>query len=179
MFTACKKGQQYWQPDITFKKLNIENSTADEKESFNLRKITDGPDWLVINFFAPGCAPCIEEIPDLKEFYKEIKDDPKIRFVAIGSILDAIEADPVVTATEAAEDVAGFVKEYELPYPVYLASTTNLKDFRVSGFPETYLLYKDTESKPPVYRIRRKFISTVDGKTMRSYLNLYTTDSNY
>ena len=30
--------------------------------------------WLVVNYWADGCPPCIKEMPELTNFYNEIKD---------------------------------------------------------------------------------------------------------
>ena len=38
----------------------------------NLSKLNGG--WVVINYWADWCAPCIKEIPELNDFAKENKD---------------------------------------------------------------------------------------------------------
>ena len=34
--------------------------------------------WLVLNFWATWCAPCIREMPELEAFYKKHKDDDAV-----------------------------------------------------------------------------------------------------
>lgn len=62
---------------------------------------------LVLAFWSPTCAPCVEELPDLVQLYRELS--PRgLELVAV-----AMPYDPPLA-------VQTFVREREVPYPVAL-----------------------------------------------------------
>jgi thiol-disulfide isomerase/thioredoxin len=61
---------------------------------------------LVINFWAPWCAPCLREVPDLIALQLEYGDQIQI----LGLALDSVE------------NIESFVDEYQMNYPSFLAS---------------------------------------------------------
>jgi thiol-disulfide isomerase/thioredoxin len=67
-------------------------------------------DWkqpvLVINFWAPWCAPCRQEIPDLIALQREYGE----RIQVLGLAFDSVE------------NIESFAEEYQMNYPSYLAN---------------------------------------------------------
>lgn len=81
--------------------------------------------WVVVNFWATWCAPCIKEIPEIAEFAKEHKD-----VVVVGVALD-IE--------EGVEKTKAFAKKVGHEYPLVLDEDSKAeKQFgKVRGLPVT------------------------------------------
>ncbi len=61
---------------------------------------------LVINFWAPWCVPCRQEVPDLISLQREYGD----RIQVLGLAFDSVE------------NIESFAKEYQMNYPSYLAN---------------------------------------------------------
>lgn len=61
---------------------------------------------LVVNFWAPWCAPCRREVPDLIALQQEYGD----RIQILGLALDSVE------------NIESFVDEYQMNYPSFLAN---------------------------------------------------------
>ncbi|QKT02754.1 TlpA family protein disulfide reductase [Ectothiorhodospiraceae bacterium 2226] len=82
--------------------------------------------WVVVNFWATWCPPCLKEIPELIRFH-ERRDDA----VVLGVNMEDIDADML----------AGFIDVHAISYPVLRmepASQTPLGP--VVGLPTTYLV---------------------------------------
>ena len=62
---------------------------------------------VLVNFWATSCPPCIEELPDLAQLYRELQPQG-LEIIAVSMAYDP----PIV--------VQDFVKRYNLPYPVSL-----------------------------------------------------------
>ena len=83
--------------------------------------------WVLVNFWATWCAPCLEEIPDLMALYKAHKDKD---LVVIGVALDY----------PSAKVVRDFVKEHAITYPIVLGDyKIASKIGKVEGLPTSYL----------------------------------------
>lgn len=82
---------------------------------------------ILMNFWATWCAPCRAEMPAMERLYQELKDD--------GFAIVA------VNFAETAEQVAPFVKELRLHFPVLLDQEGQVgRLYRVFSLPTTYLL---------------------------------------
>lgn len=94
--------------------------------------------WVLVNFWATWCPPCLREIPDLSELSRERND------IAIIGI--AMEYDD-------ARDVMAFVEKMAIPYPIVLGdreAAVQLED-DISMLPSTYLF--DPDGKPAARKI--------------------------
>jgi thiol-disulfide isomerase/thioredoxin len=81
--------------------------------------------WVLVNFWATWCPPCLKEIPDLISLYESRKD-----LMVIGVAID--EADPNL--------VLEFVKSMSISYPTVIGDrdiAAQIDD--ISLLPSTYL----------------------------------------
>jgi len=93
--------------------------------------------WVVINFWATWCPPCLEEIPDLISLYENRKD-----VMVIGVAMEF--SDP--------EIVMKFVKAMSISYPTILGSrqiASQLDD--ISMLPSTYFF--DPDGRPAARKL--------------------------
>ena len=99
-----------------------------------MRSIRSWPDdALVINFWATWCAPCLREIPLLKEFQEQHADQP-VRVIGI--------------AVDRMEPVQEFAREMEFNYPILVGETDGINAaaaFGVDFFALPFTVFTDTE----------------------------------
>ncbi len=82
--------------------------------------------WVLVNFWATWCPPCLEEIPDLVELH----EDKKSNVVVLGVAMDYRNG----------EDVKAFAESMMVSYPVILGSRKLAEQIGpVGGLPTTYL----------------------------------------
>ena len=80
--------------------------------------------WVVVNFWATWCAPCVKEIPDIALFAKEQGDKARV----LGIALDWDDEKQVKT----------FARKVGLTYPLVLGNDASEKAFgKLSGLPTT------------------------------------------
>lgn len=86
--------------------------------------------WVVVNFWATWCNPCLKEIPDLDAMDKSRED-----VVVIGLAYEEIER----------ADMEAFLKDHPMSYPIALIDVYNPPaDFDTPrGLPMTYLIAPD------------------------------------
>jgi thiol-disulfide isomerase/thioredoxin len=165
----CKAPTNYWNPEGSFPLLEKNGSASkDSATSFSMQTVDDQYDVLVINFFAPDCKPCIIEVPDLKKIYQNIQSKKNIKFVGIGSRLTSLSDENIVDASTIAPDIYKFTRAYKIDYPAYLATTQNLKSYGLTGFPETFVLYRNSDRK---WFVKRRFVGMITEKDINPFLN--------
>ena len=86
--------------------------------------------WVVVNYWATWCNPCLKEIPDLDAMDKARED-----VVVIGLAYEEIER----------ADMEAFLKQHTLSYPIALVDVYDPPaDFETpKGLPMTYLIAPD------------------------------------
>lgn len=153
----CTK-PQLAQPVLQYKSIEPENSQTPE---ININKLNAKIKTVVINFFAPDCPPCLEELPDMQKIYSlSKKENADFVFLAVGSSLEAI-ADETMSNLEIINGLKIFQKQYDIQYPIYFTSANELRKMGITGFPETFVLERAGAKKKPTWKLRRKFISVV------------------
>jgi len=81
---------------------------------------------VLINFWATWCPPCRAEIPALEQTHRQFDGD----VLVLG-----------VDVQENPEQVAEFIVEHDMTYPVVIDETAEVaKTYRVRAFPTSYLI---------------------------------------
>jgi len=108
--------------------------------------------WVVINYWATWCPPCLEEVPELVALYDDRKDHD---VMVIGIVFDY----------ETTEEVVRYVDDMLMSYPVVLGSdvlATQIGSAEV--LPTTF-----------IYNPEGKLVKTKRGVVTRSYLETLMT----
>jgi thiol-disulfide isomerase/thioredoxin len=102
--------------------------------------------WVVVNFWATWCNPCLKEIPDLDAFDKSRGDVD-----VIGMDYEEIER----------PDMEAFLKAHSFSYPIAIVDVyKGLPDFPIPrGLPMTYLIAPDG-------KVAKEFLGPVDMKEL-------------
>jgi thiol-disulfide isomerase/thioredoxin len=84
--------------------------------------------WVVVNYWATWCGPCLEEIPMLDEFHARHKDKD--------AIVLGVNAEDIDIA-----DLREFVDEHFITYPVLRGDTNDESPLGpIYGLPTTFLI---------------------------------------
>ena len=114
-------------PELTFE-------LRDTKGNIFTEKNTKGK-YLVINFWASWCTPCLKEIPAFVEFYKENSGHVEIL---------GLDFEPVNI-----EVINEFVERFSINYPIILYSHINDTEFNkfgeILGMPTTIIYSPEGE----------------------------------
>ncbi len=103
--------------------------------------------WLIINYWATWCPPCLEEVPELIALYDDRKDKD---VMVIGVVFDY----------ETIEEVKRYVDDMLMSYPIVLGNKAVAKQIgSAEVLPTTYL-----------YNPQGKLIKIKRGIVSRSYL---------
>ena len=83
--------------------------------------------WVLVNFWATWCAPCLEELPELAALHNAHKDSD---LIVIGIAMEY----------PSTKVVLGFLKTHPLPYPIVLGDYKIAKQIgAVQALPTSYL----------------------------------------
>jgi thiol-disulfide isomerase/thioredoxin len=104
--------------------------------------------WVVVNFWATWCTPCLKEIPEIDAFDRK-REDVEV----IGLAYEEIER----------PDMEAFLKEHPISYPISLVDVyKGLPDFPIPrGLPMTYVIAPDG-------KVAKQFLGPVDMSVLES-----------
>jgi thiol-disulfide isomerase/thioredoxin len=102
--------------------------------------------WVIVNYWATWCVPCIKEMPDISAFVKSRKD-----VAAIGLAFEDTDA----------HDIQAFLAKHPVAYPIAQVDVTAPpKDFdSPRGLPTTYLIAPDGH-------IAQRFVGPITGEAL-------------
>jgi thiol-disulfide isomerase/thioredoxin len=103
--------------------------------------------WVIVNYWATWCPPCLEEVPDLVALYDSRKNKDVIIF---GIAFDY----------QSAKEVANYVDDMLMSYPIVLGDDEIAQQIGFSEvLPTTF-----------IYNPRGELVKTKHGKVTKQYL---------
>ncbi len=113
--------------------------------------------WVVVNYWATWCPPCLEELPELEVFHNSHKDRDAL---VLGLNMEDIELDKL----------RAFVRERFLSYPVLRAGSSPEEVLgEIPGLPTTFLVTPDG-------KVVARQIGYIDGKSIESFISHYKNE---
>lgn len=118
---SAARGERPQAPDFTLERLDQEG---------DLRLSSLEGKAVVLNTWASWCIPCKEEAPYLEQVWRDNRDRD---VVVVG-----------LNAKDLRSDARRFVSRFDLTFPVVRdGSGDTLREYGVTGFPETFVLDRD------------------------------------
>ena len=115
------------QPELTFELIDMKGNVFTEKN-------TEGK-YLVVNFWATWCTPCLKEIPAFVKFYKENSEYVEIL---------GLDFEPVNI-----EVINDFIERFNINYPIVLYDHRNDSEYsnfgEILGMPTTQIFSPEGE----------------------------------
>ena len=103
--------------------------------------------WVIVNYWATWCPPCLEEVPDLVALYDSRKNKD---VMVLGVVFDY----------ESADEITRYVNDMLMSYPIILGDDEVIKQIgHAEVMPTTY-----------IYNPRGVLVKTKRGLVARAYL---------
>ncbi len=107
--------------------------------------------WIVVNYWATWCPPCLAEMPDLQSFHDKHAEQ---NAVVIGINVENITMDRL-------ED---FLDTYFITYPIYVGSLKSSSELGlIPGLPTTFLV-------SPKGRVEARQVGGVTGEMIENFI---------
>ncbi len=105
--------------------------------------------WVVVNYWATWCPPCVEEMPELQAFHDEYKDK--------SAVVIGINSENVSD-----EKLLAFLDDYFITYPSYVSKPVYKTALgTIPGLPTTFLISpKGTIEARQVGGVTKEMIET-------------------
>ena len=127
IFTTLSLSQNRTLPSVEVKTLNGSN--------FNIQKIENSGNPIVISFWATWCKPCKKELNAIAEVYEDWQEETGVKLIAIS-----------IDDTRSMSKVAPYVNASDWDYEVYLDPNRDLaRAMGVLSVPHTFLLNGKSE----------------------------------
>jgi len=145
----------------------LQEQTHDVRVNFELRdannqlhRLSDYQgQWVVVNFWATWCSPCIREIPELNRFHRQYH---KEGVTVIGINFEEL----------AVEQLKQAIGEFDIDYPVLRIGSTPLVPFEpLKGLPSTFVV-------SPEGRLVKSWLGPVNEDVLKAYVLPNLVDKN-
>lgn len=162
---TVKKSLQFFTVVLVFLSLNFTTLSAEttQNKSFVLTD-TSGKKhhlsqyrgkWVIVNYWATWCPPCLEEVPDLVALYDSRKNKD---VMLLGVAFDYQDA----------KEVADYVDDMLMSYPIVLGDDEVIRQIGSADvMPTTF-----------IYNPRGELVKTKRGLVTKSYLEDFIKKSN-
>jgi thiol-disulfide isomerase/thioredoxin len=115
--------------------------------------------WVVVNYWATWCPPCLDEIPELVNFHEQYKDKDA---VVVGVDFEDIALPKLRT----------FVEDYFMSYPILQMKPAPKSELGViSGLPTSFLV-------SPEGKVVAKQTGPVTSKMIKDFIDGYDDEDN-
>ncbi|MDT8403589.1 TlpA disulfide reductase family protein [Sulfuriflexus sp.] len=118
--------------------------------------------WVVVNYWATWCPPCLDEIPDLVEFHDKHREKDA---VVLGINTEALTADRL----------RDFADSYFVSYPVLIGEPVADADYMlgpIPGLPTTYIV-------SPKGEVLTRNVGPLTGSMIEDYITEACKDKKY
>jgi len=108
--------------------------------------------WIIVNYWATWCPPCVEEMPELQAFHDDHKDT--------NAVVIGINSEEV-----ADEKLLKFLDDYFITYPSYVSKPAYKTPLgTLPGLPTTYVI-------SPTGNLEAKQVGGVTKEMLENFIN--------